>query len=109
MRQFRYALTVSVALLILGPVETTRVLAQKSSLPPCATNTPVYGEDEGFVRGRRFLHPKLGFTFQAPENFKLDNTAQAVIGVREGGSQAVRRRCASMPCACRPSNRSATI
>jgi predicted Zn-dependent protease len=52
----------------------------------------VYGEDpsEGFVRGRRFLHPKLGFTFTAPDNFTLDNTAQAVIGVREGGSQAMR-------------------
>jgi predicted Zn-dependent protease len=52
----------------------------------------VYGEDpsEGFVRGRRFLHPKLGFTFQAPEGFSLDNTAQAVIGVREGGTQAMR-------------------
>ena len=52
----------------------------------------VYGEDpsEGFVRGRRFLHPKLGFTFQAPDNFSLDNTAQAVIGVREGGAQAMR-------------------
>jgi predicted Zn-dependent protease len=43
-----------------------------------------------FVRGRRFLHPKLGFTFTAPENFTLDNTAQAVIGVREGGAQAMR-------------------
>jgi len=52
----------------------------------------VYGEDpsEGFVRGRRFLHPKLGFTFTAPDNFTLDNTAQAVIGVREGGTQAMR-------------------
>jgi predicted Zn-dependent protease len=52
----------------------------------------VYGEDpsEGFVRGRRFLHPKLGFTFQAPETFTLDNTAQAVIGVRDGGMQAMR-------------------
>jgi len=52
----------------------------------------VFGEDpsEGFVRGRRFLHPKLGFTFQAPEAFTLDNTAQAVIGVREGGNQAMR-------------------
>jgi predicted Zn-dependent protease len=57
-----------------------------------AIDNIVYGEDpsEGFVRGRRFLHPKLGFTFQAPENFTLDNTAQAVIGVREGGSQAMR-------------------
>lgn len=52
----------------------------------------VYGEDpsEGFVRGRKFLHPKLGFVFTAPEGFALDNTAQAVIGVREGGTQAMR-------------------
>ena len=57
-----------------------------------AIDNIVYGEDpsEGFVRGRRFLHPKLGFAFTAPENFTLDNTAQAVIGVREGGAQAMR-------------------
>jgi predicted Zn-dependent protease len=57
-----------------------------------AIDNIVYGEDpsEGFVRGRRFLHPKLGFTFLAPETFTLDNTAQAVIGVREGGTQAMR-------------------
>jgi predicted Zn-dependent protease len=55
-------------------------------------NGLVYGEDpsEGFVRGRRFLHPKLGFTFQAPDGFTLDNTAQAVLGVKEGGGQALR-------------------
>ncbi|MFY9762149.1 MAG: M48 family metalloprotease [Xanthobacteraceae bacterium] len=52
----------------------------------------VYGEDpsEGFVRGRRFLHPKLGFTFTAPEGFALDNTAQAVLGVKRGGGEALR-------------------
>ena len=52
----------------------------------------VYGEDpsEGFVRGRRFLHPKLGFTFTAPEGFVLDNTAQAVFGVKDNGAQALR-------------------
>jgi len=52
----------------------------------------VYGEDpsEGFVRGRRFLHPKLGFTFTAPEGFTLDNTAQAVLGVKHGGGEALR-------------------
>jgi predicted Zn-dependent protease len=57
-----------------------------------AIDNIVYGEDpsEGFVRGRRFLHPKLGFTFQAPESYTLDNTAQAVIGVRDGGAQAMR-------------------
>ncbi len=57
-----------------------------------AIDNIVYGEDpsEGFVRGHRFLHPKLGFTFTAPDNFALDNTAQAVIGVRDGGTQAMR-------------------
>jgi predicted Zn-dependent protease len=52
----------------------------------------VFGEDpiEGFVRGRRFLHPKLGFTFMAPEGFALDNTAQAVLGTKDGGEQALR-------------------
>jgi predicted Zn-dependent protease len=52
----------------------------------------VFGEDpsEGFVRGRRFLHPKLGFTFTAPDGFTLDNTAQAVLGVKKGGGEALR-------------------
>ncbi len=52
----------------------------------------IYGEDpsEGFTRGRRFLHPRLGFTFVAPEGFTLDNSAQAVLGIREGGGQALR-------------------
>src|SRR6202161_3292989 len=52
----------------------------------------VYGEDpsEGFVRGRRFLHPKHGYTFTAPDGFTLDNTAQAVLGIKRGGGQALR-------------------
>jgi predicted Zn-dependent protease len=52
----------------------------------------VYGEDpiEGFVRGRRFVHPKLGFAFTAPEGFNLENTAQAVLGAKQGGDEALR-------------------
>jgi len=52
----------------------------------------IFGEDpsEGFVRGRRFLHPRLGFTFTAPEGFTLENTAQAVLGVKRGGGAALR-------------------
>jgi predicted Zn-dependent protease len=52
----------------------------------------IYGEDpvDGYVRGRRFLHPKLGFTFVAPEGFVLDNTAQAVLGLKDGATQALR-------------------
>jgi predicted Zn-dependent protease len=51
-----------------------------------------FGEDpsEGFIRGRRFLHPKLDIAFTAPDGFTLDNTAQAVLGVKAGGNQAMR-------------------
>ena len=57
-----------------------------------------YGEDpsEGFARGRRFLHPKLGFTFLAPPGFSLDNTAQAVLGLK-GGDEAMRLDVVSVP------------
>ncbi len=59
----------------------------------------VYGEDpvDGFVRGRRFLHPKLGFTFTAPEGFVLDNTAQAVLGLKDGGAEALRLDVVKVP------------
>ena len=59
----------------------------------------VYGEDpsEGFVRGRRFLHPKLAFTFMAPPGFTLDNTAQAVLGLKDGGGEAMRLDIVSVP------------
>jgi predicted Zn-dependent protease len=59
----------------------------------------VYGEDpiDGFVRGRRFLHPKLGFTFTAPDGFSLDNTAQAVLGLKDNGNQALRLDVVKVP------------
>ena len=59
----------------------------------------VYGEDpsEGFARGRHFLHPKLGFAFVAPPGFSLDNTAQAVLGLKEGGDEALRLDVVSVP------------
>ena len=59
----------------------------------------VYGEDpsEGFVRGRRFVHPKLGFSFEAPLGFSLDNTAQAVLGLKDGGAEAMRLDIVSVP------------
>ena len=64
-----------------------------------ALNGLIYGEDpsEGFVRGRRFLHPKLGFTFMAPPGFTLDNTAQAVLGLKDGGGEAMRLDVVSVP------------
>jgi predicted Zn-dependent protease len=59
----------------------------------------VYGEDpsEGFVRGRRFVHGKLGFSFMAPPGFTLDNTTQAVLGLKDGGREALRLDSVSVP------------
>ncbi len=59
----------------------------------------IYGEDpsEGFARGRKFQHPKLGFTFTAPPGFSLDNTTQAVLGLKEGGGEALRLDVVSVP------------
>jgi predicted Zn-dependent protease len=67
-------------------------LAQAKDAYLANLNGIVFGEDpsEGFVRGRRFLHPGLGFTFTAPDEFVLDNTAQAVLGVKHGGGAALR-------------------
>jgi predicted Zn-dependent protease len=47
----------------------------------------IYGEDprEGFVRGRRFEHPDLGFIFEAPSGFRLQNTPSAVLGRDQEG------------------------
>ncbi len=52
----------------------------------------IFGDDpnQGFVRGQRFIHPKFGFTFTAPEGFVLENTAQAVVGLRDSGRETLR-------------------
>jgi predicted Zn-dependent protease len=41
------------------------------------------------MRGRAFLHPRLGFTFVAPPNFSIDNTPQAILGI-DGQGKALR-------------------
>jgi predicted Zn-dependent protease len=58
-----------------------------------------YGDDpkEGFVRGRRFLHANLGFTFTAPEGFALENTPQAVLGATPSGKEALRLDAVRVP------------
>ena len=75
-----------------APADGGQDLAQAKAAYLGNIDGMVYGEDpsEGFVRGRRFLHPKLGFTFTAPDGFTLDNTAQAVLGIKHGGGEALR-------------------
>ena len=61
----------------------------------------MFGDDpsEGTIRGRRFTQPKLGFTVTAPDGFVLENSTQAVLGVKEGGAEAMRLDSVSVPAA----------
>lgn len=40
--------------------------------------------EEGYVRGRTFVHPTLGVTFSVPEGFVIDNSAAAVTAAGPG-------------------------
>jgi predicted Zn-dependent protease len=40
--------------------------------------------EEGYVRGRTFLHPTLGISFSVPEGFVIDNSAAAVTAAGPG-------------------------
>ena len=46
----------------------------------------VYGESpaQGFVRGRRFVHPEMRFAFTAPDGFALQNTPRQVVAQGQG-------------------------
>jgi predicted Zn-dependent protease len=48
-----------------------------------------YGDDpsDGVVKGRRFIHARLGVAFEAPEGFTLENTSQAVLGSSPDGER----------------------
>lgn len=43
------------------------------------------GAHDGYVSGQRFIHPKLGFGFDAPRGFTLQNNKEAVIGQHPDG------------------------
>lgn len=52
----------------------------------------MFGDDpaDGMIRARVFIHPRLRFTFVAPDGFVLENSSQAVLGVKAGGLEALR-------------------
>jgi len=58
-----------------------------------------FGDDpaEGAIRGRKYLHGRLGFAFVAPDGFTLENTSQAVLGIKNGGGEALRLDSVSVP------------
>lgn len=51
----------------------------------------IYGDnpDQGVIRGRNFIHPKLRFEFEVPQGYQMINTAQAVLAQREGGGRII--------------------
>lgn len=56
-----------------------------------AIDGTIYGEapEQGYIRGRQFLHVPLGFTFTVPEGFQLINTPTAVIAKHSNGSSII--------------------
>jgi predicted Zn-dependent protease len=58
-----------------------------------------FGEDpaEGVVRGRNFIHPRLGFSFTAPEGFSLENNPQAVIGFANNATELLKLDTVTVP------------
>ncbi len=64
-----------------------------------AIDSMMFGDDpsEGTIRGRKFTQPRLGFSFVAPDGFVLENSTQAVLGVKEGGAEALRLDSVALP------------
>jgi len=58
-----------------------------------------FGDDpsQGVVHDNAFIHPKLGFAFEAPPGFTLDNQSAALIGVNETGGEALRLDSIAIP------------
>ena len=49
----------------------------------------IFGDDpaQGLIRGRTFFHADLGFSFEAPPGFRLNNTSKAVLGADKKGAK----------------------
>jgi predicted Zn-dependent protease len=64
-----------------------------------AINGMTFGDDPagGAIRGRRFVHGRLGFAFLAPEGFALENASQALLGISSGGGEALRLDNVALP------------
>lgn len=47
----------------------------------------IFGDSpqHGFVRGQAFIHPDIGFRFEVPEGYKLENRPSEVVALGPGG------------------------
>lgn len=53
-----------------------------------AINGMTFGDsaEQGYVRGRNFYHPKMGFTFSVPDGFKIDNQPSKIVARGAAGA-----------------------
>ena len=51
----------------------------------------IYGDnpDQGVIRGRNFIHPKLRFAFEVPQGYQMINTAAAVLAQNKDGARVI--------------------
>jgi predicted Zn-dependent protease len=91
----RIAVAVAVARQISGP----GIGARDRAVYLASIDGMTFGDDpaDGYARGRKFVHPRLGFAFMAPEGFVLENSAQALLGIKNGGTEALRLDSARVP------------
>jgi len=54
-------------------------------------NGIIFGDnpDQGVIRGRNFIHPKLRFAFEVPQGYQMINTAAAVLAQNEDGAKVI--------------------
>ncbi len=64
-----------------------------------AINGIAFGDDpiEGIINGTSFSHPRLAFTFNAPDGFVLKNSPIAVLGFKDNSQQALRFETVNIP------------
>jgi predicted Zn-dependent protease len=84
----------------LARVQRATALAKKKNVKNPMTARDIYlskldgilygsDPDQGFIRGRDFLHPKLRFAFQVPPGFSLFNSNRAVLAFGPDKSRIV--------------------
>lgn len=56
-----------------------------------AINGLIYGDsaEHGFVRGQSFVHPVMGFAFDVPEGFNVENQPAQVVMTHPSGAAAI--------------------
>ncbi len=47
------------------------------------------GDEQGFVRGRKFYHTDMGFTYEVPRGYTIQNGTESVVAFHDDGSTII--------------------